>query len=476
MIIEQTSVSQVTSYDPAQEGGCPRRFWFERVNDLKPEQDNAQSEGSKGHALFAAWFATGQMPAKRVKMGKHVTAAILKGELPKPGGDLLVEERFDGQPMWRPVVDDEGQPVLDDDGEPKREWVPLDKANTYWLAGIPWDGAIDLAYRRGPRPVILDLKFGSDPDANAKRNDQLIKTVQMPIYVHSQMPYWPDAREYEIQHYNIKRSGIHSFMRRAVVTVDQVLERTAQIADLVEEMKGVALATSQDDVPFNRRSCHSWLGCPHQSICNAFKRNQMNFSAEDQDLFNELEGVSVDAAPPAAAPSLQVADTKAAKAARLRAELAAMDAEEAPAPPSKPVDTGPAVPAPRARRVPIVNEPMGNCAPCGTALDAGNASKLTDGRIVHIGCSAAAAPVVPPDAPASKPELASEQPAAPKVPKPRAPKPPPAPLTPPIADQCLLGPMVQIAPSVGAAPKPAITITLAFGSPEAAAAFLSKLS
>ncbi len=452
--MKSLSVSQIEKFDHKQKGGCERRWWFENVHGLKPDQDDAQSEGEAGHQLLADYFSSGAMPGKRVKMGKAVTGAILKGILPAPGPDLMVETRFDGQPK----TDVNGQ------------WLPLVPEKTLWLAGVPLDGFIDLRFRRGEIPEVGDHKFSTDIDLYARKATDLIRTVQMPVYVLDSLRIWPDAREWKIWHHNVSRRGVASFIRSAVVPVSGVLERKADIEAVIERMKVAELATSQDDVPFNRKSCSAWMGCPMQSHCRAYKENKMSLSAEEQALFADLDGLEVEApteaAPPpvpkseavlgfesSPAPSVQAEDTQAAKIARMEAELAKL---KAPAPavaapaaapkrslkiddsanpagdavaPQIP-DSGPAIPPPQARPP---APPMPPCADCGAALSPENASRLQSGVCQHIGCPAKAPP----------PEVKAE-------PKKRAPKPPPPPPAAPPAPPAPVEPPAQ-APASGTA-------------------------
>lgn len=389
MILDQMSVSRATVYDPKQKGGCPRRFWFEVAQGLKPEQKDSQSDGEKGHALFANWFERSELPAKRVKMGKAVTGAIVKGDLPRPGPDMIVEERFSGQPKY----------------DARGNWIPLDVSETFHFAGLPWEGFIDLAFRRGDVPEIWDHKFTSDL-SGALRADQLIETIQMPIYVLSQVPFWPDAKHWRIVHHNVSRTGTESTICGAVVSLERVRERGAEIATLVDEMKLVAQAPAQTDVPFNRRSCDAYGGCPHQSICAAFRtRNQVELTTDEQELFNQLDAIAPPPPPAVEQPKTRRLDIK------CESEPLPEDAAKAAK-----AQTAPAAPA----------------CKCGAAVTPENGSKLQSGEWKHVGCPLdKPAPIAPPDAPASKPELASEQPPAPKERKPRAPKAPPAaPVTP----------------------------------------------
>jgi hypothetical protein len=415
-LITQLSVSQVESFDPKQPGGCPRRWWFERAQDLRPDQTRQQSDGEAGHALLAAYFATGERPKGRVKMGKAVTGAILKGDLPTPGPDLLVEQRFSGQEK------------LDAAGN----WIPLDVAETLHVGGVPWEGFIDLAFRRGDVPEIWDHKFLSDL-AYAKKPSDLIRTVQLPVYVFSQLPYWPDAKTWRIAHHNVSKRGVDSCVRSALVSLDDVHERIADVESIVAQMRGVAPLENQSDVPHARRPgyeknpCDAWTGCPHQSICSAFRSSTavkgatpVQLTPEEAAILGDLDGVELDVVPPAA--------------------------PVAPPPP--------AAPKPRAR----LNVVDVNMCVCGAEITDANGSQLRSGHWLHIDCaqqakqradaqakllaSPAPAPVVvqppiapaqipvavlPPDAPVSKPELASEQSAPPKEPKARRPRAQPAP-------------------------------------------------
>jgi len=275
MEIEQLSVSAVESFDHSQKAGCNRRWWFERVQGLRPEETPGKEDGKAGHALLAHYFRTGESPAGRVKMGKAVTGAIIKGKLPKPGPDMLVEFRFDGQEQY----------------DAAGNWIPLDHSKTFWLGGLPWDGFIDLAYRRGDVPTILDHKFKSDI-SDILEPHQLIQTVQLPIYVLSQLPRWPDAKQWEIVHHYVSRKGVESKIRSSVVSLDAVLERKASIEKTVEEMKLAALETSERVLPFNRKACEAFGGCPHQSICSAYReRNLIPMTDAEKELFADIPGI-----------------------------------------------------------------------------------------------------------------------------------------------------------------------------------------
>lgn len=450
--IRQLSVSQIESFDTTQTGGCNRRWWFERAMDLRADQTSSQTEGEALHAHLAHYLTTGEIPKGRKLMGKAATAAIVKGDLPALGEDLFVELRFDGQPK----TDAEGN------------WIPLDVANTLTLAGVPLEGFIDLAFRRGPIPEIWDHKsfnpcrpeISEDPHFWLKKPSELIKTVQMPVYVASQIPYWPDAERWRIVHHNVSRKGVDSVIRAAVVTTAEVRARIAEIESTIERMKVVARAERQDGVPANLRACDAWTGCPHQSICSAFKKGKppVTLSPEEEaaifgDLPESEEPVSDSAPTPPVPPPAAAAAPAPAKVRRMPM-----------------ID----VPAPGAAVEPLATEPLPACA-CGVTITAENGSRLQSGSWVHVNCPLKAPP--PPPAKERKPRAPKVAPPPPPVPVVEFPKPAPVGVT--VEPGTITATPAPAVPNVVSAP-PAEPVTLmgALGTtvgPRAAVAFAEFL-
>lgn len=444
------SVSQVETASHDQPGGCMLKWWLSGPMGLKPEQNQAQSDGDKGHALLARYLLTGELPPKRAKMSKAVTGAILKGELPKPGDDLLIERRFSEQEKFSTTCEC-GHGVGEHVAAPARKapdapvcvrcpcptyrpvWIPLDVSATLHLAGMPWEGFIDLAYRRGDVPTILDHKFFSrcnpeispDPYHWLKKPEDMIKTVQLPVYVKSQQPFWPDAKHWNIGHHYVCKQGVDSFIRSAVVSLDQVDERIATISQTVGEMRALSLVTEPREVPFNRRSCDAYGGCPHQSICPRFKEKPtVQLTPEELAAFGDVPAadapVGTVPAPAAEDPFDDVPDLD---------EPVVMEAPVAPAPAKRRmliVDEAPAAssvpaPVPGPSTAPVTAPVV--CG-CGEKITSENGSKLRDGSWKHIGCKLDA----PPPAPAPAPRQRAPKKAPPPAPveTPAAPAPSPA--------------------------------------------------
>lgn len=443
----QTSVSEVTTADPSQTGGCLRRWWIERAMDLRPDQHADQAEGEAGHAHLAHYLETGEPPKGRKLMGKAATGAIVKGDLPKPGPDLVIEQRLDGTP--RP---DAGAP-----------WPDLIVADSISIAGVPFDGFIDLAFRRGPVPEVWDHKFftpvaeifGPDPYANLAKPSGLIRTVQLPVYAASQRPYWPDADRWRLVHHYVSKKGVDSRIVSAVVTNAEIDQRLAEIAGVVETMKAHVAATDQNDVAANLKSCSAWRGCPHQSICSAYReRNTVQLTPEELAIFGDLPAEPMPAPVAEAKPQRRnlIADPPPPPAPEPGSDFGDLDlppddSAEAPPAPALAAFAGERASDRDARGAietiaaahtepapaPVASAPPAEPAPackCGEALNPDNASRLQSGAWVHVGCKLNAPP--PPAPRQRKPRTPKADPAQPAlVEKSAAPAPVEAPATQP---------------------------------------------
>lgn len=269
------SVSQTETYDPEQPGGCPRRWWFERVDGQARPGSASAEDGTAGHALFATHLRGEALP-KRARMLKAVRGALHHLPAPLPP-QRLIESRFDGQP-----------PRLE-----KSTYSPVDIKRTLWLGGVPWDGYVDLRWCNSDTVTVWDHKFSSDIDAYARPADRLIRTIQMPVYALDSLRIWPDAQRFRLVHLYVSRRGVRSFVREQTVGRSEIATRIGEIAALVTRIQETARAKSQEDVPANRKACDIYGGCPHQSICTAFRRKPVyDLSEEEKALFGMVSEVT----------------------------------------------------------------------------------------------------------------------------------------------------------------------------------------
>jgi hypothetical protein len=378
LTIRALSASQAERFDPEQVGGCKRRWYFQNVMRLEvPESEASKEDGHAGHALFALWYRFGDVLPKRHRMLKAVRGALATGQLPAREPGQLVESRFDGQP------------ARDANGER----LPLRPETTLWLGGVPWDGYVDLRFYRDRTITVLDHKFSSDIHAYAKTD--LLGTVQMPVYALDSLRLWPEAEYVELVHHYVSRRGVDSFLRRQLVSVAQVRQRGREIEKLVAEMLRVLEAKSPEDVPGNRRSCHTWSGCPFQSRCTAFKEKpKMDLSDEEMSWLNVVGGGE---APAKEKPRCELCGgvpdhahgdcpslTKPGREAQAATELEVASAAGALSPHEDPFAV---FDLPKASTPQEQPAKPPSCPDCGTELNAENGSQK-DGKWKHIGCPA----------------------------------------------------------------------------------------
>src|SRR3990167_1922896 len=140
------SASAISAFDPEQTGGCPRRWYFEKILGKKAPPSKAQDTGTEVHAQIQHYLVTGE----------NVLGAIaLQGKkfLPQPGKDLIVEQDFGD---WKTAL-----AARDLILEGLRS-NPED--HTLTARTIPIVGAIDLRHRR---------HVWIDSDGNEHANDDL---------------------------------------------------------------------------------------------------------------------------------------------------------------------------------------------------------------------------------------------------------------------------------------------------------------
>src|SRR5262249_34814027 len=92
--LRYTSMSQITTFDPVQYGGCPRRWYYKYVLNLPEPPFKAGEIGENVHKQIEHYLKTGENTlGDLARAGQHL--------LPKPGKDLEVEYSFgyNGQPL-----------------------------------------------------------------------------------------------------------------------------------------------------------------------------------------------------------------------------------------------------------------------------------------------------------------------------------------------------------------------------------------
>lgn len=414
--IRYTSVSAIKSFDKQSDGGCPRKFFYMYKLGVKLARTAALDEGADYAEKLEHYLKTGEdvlppvlQPAKKL--------------FPEPGPDLECEE---------PLGDIEKAVKLRDlmlKGAPG-PWPDLlqgeiDDAAGLTFAGIPADGAADCRHTRGefidsdrllkkdppgtlvvhiddlktasrifPQKIQKGPKAGVIIPAYTKTGAEVCNDVQMLGYARHAIGKYPGMTHARLSLIYANKTKREAEKRTGIISVEQILERTYRIDQVVEQMKQVATATRIEDVPPNTSACGSFThvdpndptktlkGCGYRYQCplhaSQVVTNMLGTYKESaMSLFDQVPG-AVAAPPPPPAPLPPPLDD-AAHAAQVAAERAKLLAS---------FTTTAAVPAPAAVS-------YGFCSKCGTPLTNMNASSMPNGTTLHIGCAANAAPPAP---------------------------------------------------------------------------------
>ncbi len=421
--IRYTSVSQIKMFDRTVDGGCPRKWAYAYVFRIKLERTDRQKEGSTDAELLEHYLTTGEdvlsptlQPAKKL--------------FPAPGPDLECE---------KPFGDIERAVALRDDTfkmrQPQLLQEEIERAAGLTFFGIPVDGAADIRHRRGefidsdkilkkdppglrvvhiedlktvsrifPHKVLKGPNAGNIIPAFTKTNAEVCEDPQMVGYARHGVNLYPDATHFRLGHIYASTTKREAEKRTGIISVEQVLERSARLDGVVGQMAQVAGAQRIEDVEAATSSCDAYRhvdpndptktlpGCGYRYQCPLHITQVVNnmlgtYKESAMSLMDQIPGFGTPPSDPVTngthpqAPPLDPAAHQAAveaEKARLRAQLAALTG--APQPPAPPAI--PAVPAVAT----FEQAEYGYCTLCSAALNRTNGSKLPTGQSVHIDC------------------------------------------------------------------------------------------
>ncbi len=252
-VLARTSVSQINEFDHDQDGGCPTKWWLNKIEGRPGKPPSPGQEiGSQGHREIEHLLKTGEdVLGTFARRGKHL--------LPTPGPDLKVEHEFKGSDLV--------------------------------AAGVPLLGYIDVTHARGtyvdPQGVlqqdpagtaeVMDHKFTKSISLYAKAGSALIRTVQMPAYGMYAAKLFPGIERVRFTHNNFQTTALTKDQREsgqelaekrtALVPLTMIRDRWVSIEATVREMKDVALEADEKKVPKNLNACKAFGGCPYTEFC-----------------------------------------------------------------------------------------------------------------------------------------------------------------------------------------------------------------
>lgn len=250
-VIQYVSVSQIQTFDIDTFGGCPRKWWYDKIAGVPQPTTKAQAIGSEVHKQIENYLLTGEDTLGPIaRAGKHF--------LPTPKIHLLVEHEFTP--------------------------TSLD------VSGIPLKGFIDVVNESGRYKdnegktyyedivEVIDHKTTSDFKYSKSASD-LRKSIQM-------VGYAEFVRRRDVTGVSRVRVSHNNFLTRGApaarkvtttIEVPEILSKWESVAQTVNAMKVVAKAQRVEDVDANYEACSAYRGCPYLSICPRAKDALMSF-------------------------------------------------------------------------------------------------------------------------------------------------------------------------------------------------------
>lgn len=402
-VIRCLSVSQVVQFDPRQEGGCQLRWWFAKVDGRKEDSSASQEAGKLDSRVLAHYLKTGEdVMRPEVRAVKHL--------LPAWGPDLEVEEQLGDTEKAVKMRDALLTGVRMPDGFAEKLPAAIERVAGLAVDGIPFRGAADVRHFRGvykdetgelreeaPGNVVAEIGdhkgtarisdyrshggTGRLYPGYAKTADQIGWHPQWLGYgVHAALRH-PELTHVRLAaHYYQTKHALAAEKRMVLLEVGEVRDRWRMtVLPVVREMVDVAKLKEQKDVPRNIRSCTQYgKPCPHDAYCERDKGDIFDLLGIDKTKGENMAFESLFDDPPPPTPK----NGAPAQSPKSDAEYAAATA---------------AARAKLATDAPTVT--YGFCASCGTKLDKDNASRLPNGSMKHVGCTAPDKTVAGPDKP-----------------------------------------------------------------------------
>lgn len=275
-VIRFISPSQIVKANP-DEGGCLRRWFYQKVLHIKEPRTKSAETGVKGHSQIERYLKTGEK-----LLGPYAMAGFRY--MPRPGPDLLVEHSID---------------------------------DTMTLCGIPLIGKMDLFHRRGrtmteqglvvePNTVeVTDWKFTGRLDL-MKSGTEVGRATPMLAYGEWISRLWnPERVRLSYVYFGTKKR--HAEKRTIILPRDEIANRWKKVEPFVLTMQHAAKAACADDVEPNINACDSFGGCPHREVCSAGKNAG---AAQVFGRGSRRDTVSLLKKKPATAPTTDVAAEK----------------------------------------------------------------------------------------------------------------------------------------------------------------------
>lgn len=262
--LRYASVSSLDKADTANDG-CPRQWAYNYLEGIKPPETDKQKRGTEGHAVIEDYEKTGDTRkiSPDVAPGLHI--------VPDPGPDLHIEWDVLRWPdkAYPPILTEKHSPGLLAGAAVK-------------LSGVPFLGFIDCWHRRGTNKggsevsqtrdpagtvEVIDWKFTGDSKF-WKKEHELVKMTQLAAYATWVFSVIPDAPAV--------RLSLGYFPARGRVTKVTKLARREDVQPQLDHARGVVRLLqdvckepSAESVEANTDACSKYGGCFYRSRCSA---------------------------------------------------------------------------------------------------------------------------------------------------------------------------------------------------------------
>lgn len=244
-----TSASGITAADPNSYGGCPRRWWYEKVGGKEAPETEAMKGGTALHAEVEGYLRTGT---------PLVSPLALAGRpfIPVPGSNLHIERPIHfktkgGVSIFGHVdLYNFRQEYIDPDGV-------LTPDPAYSFEVKDWKTTADFQY--------------------AKSERELAENIQLNTYAEAGFRFAPDMEHARLTHVYFRTKGRPE---AKLVTIrrtrQEIASRWEYAEQVVLSMQQSAREPTAETVEGKRKACDAYRGCPHRRYCSVYQFNALD--------------------------------------------------------------------------------------------------------------------------------------------------------------------------------------------------------
>ena len=238
--ILRLSASQIKSFDNTQDGGCARKWHYDKVQHIPQPERTFLRLGSDTDKIVERYVLTGEDALTPIaRAGKH-----------------LIHRAEGGIHVQRPLT------ALKFQGIPIIGFMDQENTSGFWI-----NPEGELLPQPSGEMEVNDWKTTGDMKW-AKTGPGLLHDVQMPVYGLEEIDTSPWIERVRLSHtYFQTRGPKHAEKRTILVDRQQLEERRIELDSVVATMVDVARETDIEKIEFNPHACRAYGGCPYMDRC-----------------------------------------------------------------------------------------------------------------------------------------------------------------------------------------------------------------